>query len=236
MRTAHVDPPADTGVHDGLAYALFLPRDPPLGGVVIVHGADSTKESHFDFARACRAAGLAAVAFDLRGHGDSDGPLDGRVVDDVATVAELLPAGPRLVRGSSLGGYLALVAGPRLAAAGVVAICPASSAGLRRAVGARRFGFPVDAGALDALLAARDERAAAAQLGARLMLQHAEGDEVVPVTLSRALHAAAPGSRLVEVPGGHHRSVQHDPELQAASVRFLRRAAKAAAEARPRDV
>ena len=25
VRTAHVDPPADTGVHDGLAYALFLP-------------------------------------------------------------------------------------------------------------------------------------------------------------------------------------------------------------------
>ena len=45
--------------------------------------------------------------------------------------------------------------------------------------------------------------------------------------LSRALHEAAQGSRLIEVPGGHHRSVQHDPELQAAAVRFLVRAAKA---------
>jgi pimeloyl-ACP methyl ester carboxylesterase len=229
VRTAHVDPPADTGVHDGLAYALFLPRDTPLGGVVIVHGADSTKESHFDFARACRAAGLAAVVLDLRGHGGSPGPLDGRIVEDVASVAEVLPAGPRLVRGSSLGGYLALVAGVRLAAAGVVAICPASSAGLRRALAAQRFDFPADRDALDALLAARDERVAAARLGPRLMLQHAAGDEVVPVMLSRALHEAAPGSRLIEVPGGHHRSVQHDPELQAAAVRFLVRAAKAAA-------
>jgi pimeloyl-ACP methyl ester carboxylesterase len=67
--------------------------------------------------------------------------------------------------------------------------------------------------------------AGAAALGPRLMLQHAEGDEVVPVVLSRALHDAAPGSRLVEVPGGHHRSVQHDPELQAVAVRFLLRAA-----------
>jgi pimeloyl-ACP methyl ester carboxylesterase len=232
VRTAHVDPPADTGVHDGLAYALFLPRDAPLGGVVIVHGADSTKESHFDFARACRAAGLAAVALDLRGHGASPGPLDGRIVEDVALAAEVLPAGPRLVRGSSLGGYLALVAGVRLAAAGVVAICPASSAGLRRALAARRFGFPADRDALDALLAAQDERVAAARLGPRLMLQHAEGDEVVPVMLSRALHEAAQGSRLIEVPGGHHRSVQHDPELQAAAVRFLVRAAKAAASSR----
>ena len=133
MRTAHVDPPADTGVHDGLAYALFLPRDAPLGGVVIVHGADSTKESHFDFARACRAAGLAAVAFDLRGHGASAGPLDGRVLDDVARVAEVLPPGPRLVRGSSKGGWIAITAGARIGAAGVVAICPASGDGLRRA-------------------------------------------------------------------------------------------------------
>jgi uncharacterized protein len=226
VRTVHVDPPAEIGVHEGLAYALFLPSGEALGGVVIVHGADSAKESHFDFARACRAAGLAAVAFDLRGHGESPGPLDGRLLDDVAAVAELLPPGPRLVRGSSLGGYVALLAGVRLAAAGVVAICPASGDGVRRALRRDRFGFAADAGALDQLLAAHDETAAAAALGPRLMLQHAEGDDVVPVMLSRALHAAAPGSRLVEVPGGHHRSVQHDPELQAAAVRFLLRAAR----------
>jgi uncharacterized protein len=57
-----------------------------------------------------------------------------------------------------------------------------------------------------------------------LMLQHAEGDERVPVEGSRELHAAAPGSRLVAVPGGDHRSVQHDPELQALAVRFIARA------------
>jgi uncharacterized protein len=223
VRTVHIDPPAEIGVHDGLAYALFLPPETALGGVVIVHGADSAKESHFDFARACRAAGLAAVAYDLRGHGESHGPLDGRVLDDVATVAELLPPGPRLLRGSSLGGYVALVAGVRLAAAGVVAICPASGAGLRRGLRHGRFGFPADAPALAAVLDGHDETAAAAALGTRLMLQHAEGDEVVPVMRSRALHAAAEGSRLIEVPGGHHRSVQHDPELQAAAVRFLLR-------------
>ena len=36
-----------------------------------------------------------------------------------------------------------------------------------------------------------------------------------------ALHAVAPGSKLVVTPGGHHRSVQHDPELQAYAARFL---------------
>jgi hypothetical protein len=31
-------------------------------------------------------------------------------------------------------------------------------------------------------------------------------------------------SRLITVPGGHHRSVQHDDELQAVSLKFIQRA------------
>ena len=60
-----------------------------------------------------------------------------------------------------------------------------------------------------------------------LLLLHAEGDEQVPVEHSRAMHAAAQeagvASRLVVVPGGHHRSAQHDPELQTLILRWLRR-------------
>src|SRR4051795_9522461 len=131
MRTVHTEPPAEQGVRDGLAYALFLPDGEPSGGVVVIHGAGSEKENHFDFARECRAAGLAAVCFDQRGHGASEGALDGRAIDDVATVAALLPDGaPVALRGSSMGGWLALAAGAALDAAAVVAICPASSAQL----------------------------------------------------------------------------------------------------------
>ena len=42
----------ELGSRDGLAYALFVPEEPPTAGVVICHGAGSAKESHFDFARA----------------------------------------------------------------------------------------------------------------------------------------------------------------------------------------
>ncbi len=57
----------------GLAYALWLPDDPPpWPGVVIVHGAGSRKQNHADFARLATAAGWAALAFDLAGHGDSE--------------------------------------------------------------------------------------------------------------------------------------------------------------------
>jgi uncharacterized protein len=222
VRTADVEPPARTGTRDGLAFALFEPSSPAPGGVVLVHGADSRKENHFDVARALRAAGLAVVAYDQRGHGASAGALGAGVLDDVAAMAALLPEGPLALRGSSLGGFVVLRAGARLGAAAVVAICPPSAAQLGLGLRARgRFDFAADRPALEAMLEEADLEADAATLGERLLLLHAEGDETVPVEHSRALHAAAPGSRLVVVPGGHHRSVQHDPELLALSVRFI---------------
>jgi pimeloyl-ACP methyl ester carboxylesterase len=224
MRAIHVEPPAELGTRDGLAYALFLPQRDAGGGVVILHGAGSCKESHFDFARALRAAGLAAVAFDQRGHGESEGALGAGALDDVATMAGLLTPGPVALRGSSMGGFMALHAGARMGAAAVVAICPAWGELLVRGLRNDRFSFRADAPALEQLFATADEPAAAAALGERLLLQHAEGDESVPIADSRALHDAAPGSRLVAVPGGHHRSVQHDGELQALAVRFVTRA------------
>jgi pimeloyl-ACP methyl ester carboxylesterase len=222
MRAVHTEPPADIGVRDGLSYAVFLPDSAPAGGVVVLHGAGSQKENHYDFARACRAAGLAAVAFDQRGHGESGGSLDGRAIEDVATIVALLPAGvPVALRGSSMGGWLALAAGAALDATAVVAICPASSEQLARGLRDERFSFDAEPATLAPVLRSTDLPAAAAALGERLLLMHAEGDEDVPVEHSRALHAAAPASRIEVVPGGHHRSVQHDPELQALAVRFI---------------
>lgn len=221
-------------MQDGLAYSLWLPRGPqaPPGGVVIFHGAGSCKENHHDFARACVAAGIAAIAFDARGHGASQGAMDDRVLDDAADIAALLRSRcgradlPIAVRGSSMGGYLAIVAAPRMGARAVVAICPASAEGLRRGLVSGRLGFEADRPALERFLARHDLERAVEGLTAPLLLLHAEGDELVPVEYSRELaqrtHSA--GSRLVVVPGGHHRSVQHDPELRALSLRWIERA------------
>jgi pimeloyl-ACP methyl ester carboxylesterase len=232
MRTVRAEPPVETAVTEGLAWARFAPPGedaaPPAHGVVVLHGADSVKENHFDFARACARGGLAALVFDARGHGASEGALDGRAIDDVALMADVLRerAGVSAIglRGSSMGGYLALAAARAARAGAVVAICPASAAGLSVAVRGGRFGFAADGEALAALLRDHDETEAARALDVPLLLLHADGDEVVPVELSRALHAAAPSSRLVVLPGGHHRSIQHDAELQGESVRFLSRA------------
>jgi alpha-beta hydrolase superfamily lysophospholipase len=219
-------------VHDGLSYTLWLPVTTASGGVVILHGAGSCKENHHDFARVALAAGLAAIVFDQRGHGESPGPMDGRAVDDVVSMAALLrshiggaPA-PIALRGSSMGGYLALISAADARAAAVVAICPAGNEGLRRGLADGRFTFDADAPALDRFLAQHDVHSAARGLEVPVLLLHAEGDEQVPVEQSRELAASlrSPASRLITLPGGHHRSAQHDAELQAVSLQFIERA------------
>lgn len=233
MRVVHHDPP-ELGERDGLAYARFRPDGPPRARLVVLHGAGSAKESHYAWARSCRARGISAVCFDMRGHGESAGRLDGRVLDDVASMAAVAGEGggtsaappprpaPLLLRGSSMGGWLALTAGVRLEAAGVVAICPAEGASLVRALrGGNLPPFGLDVEAVVRVLASVSELRAAEQLGGRLLLMHAAGDETVPVEVSRELHARVPSARYVEVPGGHHRSVQHDGELQAYALRWI---------------
>jgi uncharacterized protein len=223
-----VPEPPELAVRDGLSYAMFMPPGRPDCGVVILHGAGSAKESHFDFARGCRADGIAALAFDARGHGRSEGEFGPGAIDDVhAMVAVLRDHVPRVaLRGSSMGGFLAIHAAagaPSVSA--VVAICPAPEASLRRAL---RSGEPLrfrcDVEATERWLESLDLYEAVGRLGPEtaLLLLHARGDEQVPWTVSKDLHAAArEPKRLLVLPGGHHRSVQHDLELQALSRRWI---------------
>ncbi len=233
LRTVTDALPTEIAQRGGLAYSLWVPDAgrPVRGGVVILHGAGSCKESHHDFARALLGAGFAALSFDQRGHGASQGPMDARVMEDVASMAAVLreaigdPDTPIGLRGSSMGGLMAILAAEIVDARAVVAICPASAAGLRRGIAAGRFGFEADVEALQGWLEACDLSAAVASLDVPLLILHAEGDEQVPVAHSRELatHMHATGSRLITVPGGHHRSIQHDGEMQAVSLRFLER-------------
>jgi pimeloyl-ACP methyl ester carboxylesterase len=161
----------------------------------------------------------------MRGHGDTGGMLDARALDDVGAAAALLPSGlPVAVRGSSMGGYLALVAARGAGAAAVVAICPAPSPLLARGLRTGELEVAADTAALEALLAANPLEDAAAALDVPVLIQHAEEDERVPVDGSRALAPLLrhPASRLDVIPGGDHRSVQHDPVAQAAALDWLR--------------
>src|SRR5918996_1600444 len=102
--------PPRLGTHNGLSYALFTPDTEPTGGVVILHGAGSAKENHFDYGRAARAHGLAALAFDQRGHGRSEGRFGSTAIEDAVSICELLAevAPAVALRGSSMGGFVAV--------------------------------------------------------------------------------------------------------------------------------
>jgi fermentation-respiration switch protein FrsA (DUF1100 family) len=62
-----------------------------------------------------------------------------------------------------------------------------------------------------------------------LLLLHAAGDERIPSAFSEELHArAGEPKKLILLPGGHHRSAQHDSELHGIALRWLERALRRA--------
>ena len=122
---------------DGLALsALLFEGAPTAPGVVMLHGAGSRKENHVDFAERLADAGMWALIPDLRGHGETGGTMDGGMPGDALACLDELHArgaGPLGLRGSSMGGFLALNAAalhPEVRA--VVAICPARPESLAR--------------------------------------------------------------------------------------------------------
>jgi pimeloyl-ACP methyl ester carboxylesterase len=88
-------------------------------GVVFLGGLRSSMES--TKAKAiethCRAKGYAILRFDHFGHGRSDGRFEdgtiGRWADDAVAVLDHATKGPQVLVGSSLGGWLALLAAVR---------------------------------------------------------------------------------------------------------------------------
>jgi alpha-beta hydrolase superfamily lysophospholipase len=203
--------------------------------MVIVHGAGSQKENHGDFGRACAAAGWAALAYDQRGHGASEDEMGPEALADVGRMARFLSShegvdpGQICVRGSSMGGFIAIHgAASTDAIIGVIAICPAGEEHLLR--GLRSGELEMRAGpearsALEAWLGEHDLREAVELLGTKpLLLIHAEGDERIPSEWSGELfERAAEPRKLIVLPGGHHRSAQHDAELQGIALRWLER-------------
>ncbi len=224
------------GVHEGRPYMLWLPEiPPPWRAMVIVHGAGSRKENHGDFGRACAASGWAALAYDQRGHGESDDPMSPEALPDVVRMARFMAeidgvdGSSVCVRGSSMGGFMAIQAAATSdAVAGAIAICPAGAQHLMRGLEREELEMRIDpdsASALAAWLAEHDLRQAVELMGSKpLLLIHARGDDQIPADWSEELHArAAEPRKLILLPGGHHRSAQHDAELHGIALRWLDR-------------
>jgi fermentation-respiration switch protein FrsA (DUF1100 family) len=228
---------SDEGVWADRPYLIWRPTSPPpWPGMLILHGAGSRKENHADFGRASAARGWMALAYDQRGHGASEEEMSPAALPDITRMARFVGGlegvdGRRIcARGSSFGALLAIhAAASSEAIAGVIAVCPASEDGLRRTMRQERLEMragPDAVAALDAWLGELDLRDAVELMAAKpLVLIHARGDEQVPFTWSEELYdRAAEPRKLILVPGGHHRSAQHDAELQEVSLRWLERA------------
>jgi uncharacterized protein len=223
-----------TGVHESRPYQLWLPDSaPPWPGVVVLHGSGSRKENHSEFARAAIGYGWGALTFDQRGHGSSEDVMSPAAISDVARMARMLAAcdgadPDRIcVRGSSMGGFMAIhAAAVSDSIAGVIAICPAGEEDLLRGLRRGELEMRADAAALEPWLEENDIREAIALAGGKpVLLMHARGDEQIPYTRSEELyrHAGEP-RKLIVLPGGHHRSAQHDAELHGVSLRWMERA------------
>lgn len=100
-----------------LAYRRLAGRTP---GVVFIHGYHSDMEGGKALAveQWCREHGHAFLRFDLFGHGQSSGKVEdgtiGRWADDAEAAITQLTEGPVVLVGSSLGGWVSLLAALRL--------------------------------------------------------------------------------------------------------------------------
>src|SRR3989304_5842363 len=109
-----------TDGHAVPAYAMLPER--PRGGAAVVHGYGGCKEQMLGIAARLAEEGWAALALDLRGHGEHPAPLDEGVLHDLEPPLHWLRRYARVVAvGHSLGGRLALISSADL----VVAISPA---------------------------------------------------------------------------------------------------------------
>lgn len=170
--------------HVRLCAQWHRPHEPHAGATVLLaHGFGQTRQAWTRTADALAAAGHPALAFDARGHGESDrNPVDHRYagedfVRDLDTLARQCPAPPVLV-GASMGGLLGLLAQaarPTFRAMVLVDITPRwEHAGVRRILdfmGAHPDGFDSlehAARTIQAYLPQRRERKTPGQLDALL--------------------------------------------------------------------
>ena len=214
----------------------------PVG--VFVHGFRSTCAGDKSLALAHSAAlhGRSWLRFDLRGHGGSGGDFrDFRVsaaLEDVLAVLDWCPPRPVVIIGSSLGGWLAVLAAEirpeRIAQ--LVLIAPAFNfldegfaalfsgrMGTWRARGEMTFDDPFAGGQFTMAYAVLADARRFDVLDRDLSLRcpvdiyHGEQDQVVSIGLSRrfAERVDAPGVVLHAMPGGDHRLIHAVPLILA---------------------
>ncbi|MDE2695328.1 MAG: alpha/beta fold hydrolase [Chloroflexota bacterium] len=117
-----------------LLHATSSPASSDRPPVVLVHGAANSSAVWRHWQEALVDRGWSSHALDLRGHGRSEGSVDGATMsdyaDDVAAFVETLRETPVLM-GWSMGGLIALMVAARGHARSCVALAPSAPADRR---------------------------------------------------------------------------------------------------------
>ena len=205
--------PVQLRASDGVALAatMYDASSTQAPAVVLVHMLTRTKEDWRPLAERLQAAGIAALAVDLRGHGQSEGsaaPSSAMALDVQAAVSWLagrseVIAGAVAIVGASLGASLALLAAADAPAVrGVALLSPASDyRGVRLDAAGRKY-------------------------GRRPLLLVASSDDPYALRTLRALAGNGPPSHEQRISGvaahGSH-LLERDPDVATALVDWLRR-------------
>jgi len=214
-----------------LAASLWLPPEHfavPHPGLIVGHGAGSCRANHQEFCEAACAKGFAVLAFDFRGHGESEGRSDGPLEEDVLAAVRYLGSLPAIVanrlcyRGSSMGGFYGLKAATIAEFAALALLCPASEDVVLSLTEEAEDSPSWDIQGLRAYFQRQDSRELARQVRCPTLLVHARNDDVVPFQRSLVLSEHLAGeTTLVALPAGGHTGPQHDPRIHSLTVDWL---------------
>jgi flavin reductase (DIM6/NTAB) family NADH-FMN oxidoreductase RutF/pimeloyl-ACP methyl ester carboxylesterase len=191
--------------------------------VLLIHGAGQTRGDWDDVAAALEQAGRRVINLDLRGHGSSEWPDDGRYdfdafVDDIKAVLAQMSVRPVVVA-ATLGGWLAMVAlgeaGTHLAAGLVLVDTPPSADGARaktvgdalRRAGTERISPQWDPRVLDGIdISAVPERllAAAGKLALPVLCVRGAASNLEDAAAGADFVAAIPDVEYAKVEGAVH--------------------------------
>ena len=231
-----------------LAGRLFLPAGRPEGALLVCHGAGSRKENHEIMGEQAADAGLAALTFDFRGHGESGGLMGPDGWRDSVAAGRRLRAesgAPWLAaRGASMGGCMLLLAARARPGffRSLVLLCPADGASLLAGLDelawapkagpggpqeretadpqARDYTGRFDEAALRPFLEALDLVAAARGMP-RVLIAHARDDDAVPFAHSERLAAVlAPPSKFIVLDEGGHHGPGRSPLVARATIEW----------------
>lgn len=211
-------------------HGWFVPHDKraaekPAAVVLVAHGNAGNLTHRTHLLDSLRAAGAAAMVFDYRGYGKSEGtPSEQGVLADARAARAWLakktgvPEGEIVLFGESLGGGVAVDLAATDGAAGLILLSTFTSL---PDVAAKVYPWiPVRL-----LMRTRlDSLAKIGQFGGPVLQLHGDRDEIVPHELGQRLFEAVsdPGKRFVTLRGGTHNTIP-PPAFDHAVAQFIAR-------------